>query len=478
MATVIRKLDWAVVWNPTSGRQEYARGVDIAFDAGALVHVGRDYAGPVEREIDGTARFALPGLINIHTHPTSEPLRKGMTDETLSPGFWHSSLYEYLTTIGNDPAGMRAAVQVAMAELMLSGVTTVVDLSVPFEGWLDILAASGLRAVIAPMFRDARWLTRDGHSLEYEWDHAGGRRAFDAAARLIDLACQHPSGRLSGMVAPSQIDTCGPELLRDAHDHAKARNLPFQVHAAQSMTEFQEMQRRHGKTPIQWLHGIGALDERSIVGHGIFLDHHPWVHWPTRLDLGLLADSGASVAHCPTVFAKRGVNLRTFGEYRRRGVNLGIGTDTYPHNFIEEMRNAIYIARAAAGRMDDVFASDVFEAATLGGAKALRRDDIGRLAPGAKADIVLIDVSDPAMRPLYDPLRSLIFAAGERAITDVFVDGAAIVRDRVCQTIDIEAATAALQEAQNRAAALVPERDWKARTMLELAPLSLPMANA
>ena len=241
MATVIRKLDWAVVWNPTSGRQEYARGVDIAFDAGALVHVGRDYAGPVEREIDGTARFALPGLINIHTHPTSEPLRKGMTDETLSPGFWHSSLYEYLTTIGNDPAGMRAAVQVAMAELMLSGVTTVVDLSVPFEGWLDILAASGLRAVIAPMFRDARWLTRDGHSLEYEWDHAGGRRAFDAAARLIDLACQHPSGRLSGMVAPSQIDTCGPELLRDAHDHAKARNLPFQVHAAQSMTEFQEM---------------------------------------------------------------------------------------------------------------------------------------------------------------------------------------------------------------------------------------------
>ncbi len=475
--TVVRNLDWAVVWNAGQARHEYARGVDLAFDGGGVLHVGKDYAGPADVEIDGRERLALPGMVNIHTHPTSEPLRKGVTDETLSPGFWHSSLYEFLTTIGNDREGMEAAVQVAMAELLLSGVTTVVDLSVPFDGWLDVLAASGLRAVIAPMFRDARWLTRDGHSLEYEWDHAAGRRAFDAAIQLIEGARQHPSGRLSGMVAPSQIDTCGAELLRDAHDHAKERNLPFQVHAAQSMTEFQEMQRRYGMTPIQWMHSVGALDERSIVGHGIFLDHHPWVHWPTRLDLGLLADSGATVAHCPTVFAKRGINLRTFGDYRRAGINLGIGTDTYPHNFIEEMRNAIYVARAAAGRLDDVFASDVFEAATIGGAKALRRDDIGRLAPGAAADVVLVDVSDRSMKPLYDPLRSLIFVAGERPIRDVFVGGEQMVRDGACLTIDLEAATAALQEAQARAAAMVPERDWKARTMLELAPLSLPMAG-
>lgn len=476
MTTVIRNLDWAVAWNAAQGRHEYARGVDLAFDGGEIGFIGKAYEGPADVEIDGSERLALPGMINIHTHPTSEPLRKGMTDETLSPGFWHSSLYEFLTTIGNDAEGAQAAVQVAMAELMLSGVTTVVDLSVPFDGWLDILADSGLRAVIAPMFRDARWLTKDGHSLEYEWDHAAGRQAFDAACRLIERARQHPTGRLSGMVAPSQIDTCGADLLRDAHDHAAERNLPYQIHAAQSMTEFQEMQRRYGMTPIQWMHSVGALDDRSIIGHGIFLDHHPWVHWPTRKDLGLLADSGATVAHCPTVFAKRGINLRTFGDYMRQGINLGIGTDTYPHNFIEEMRNAIYAARAASGRMDDLMASDIFNAATIGGAKSLRRDDIGKLDVGAKADIVLVDVSDRSMRPLYDPIRSLVFAAGERAIADVFVDGEAIVRDRKCLTIDLEAATDALQAAQERAATLVPERDWKARTMLEIAPLSLPMA--
>ena len=474
MTTVIRRADWAVVWNKTASRHEYARDVDVAFDAGGLVHVGQSYDGAAEQEIDGRDRLVLPGLINIHTHPTSEPLRKGMTDETLSPGFWHSSLYEFLTTIGNDQEGMKAAVQVAMGELLHSGVTTVVDLSVPFEGWLDVLAESGIRAVLAPMFRDARWLTRDGHSLDYEWDEAAGREAFARAQALIERARQHPSGRLSGMIAPSQIDTCTADLLRDAHDYANERNLPFQIHAAQSLTEFQEMQRRYGKTPIQWMHDVGALDDRSIIGHGIFLDHHPWVHWPTRNDLGILADSGATVAHCPTVFGKRGINLRTFGDYRRRGINLGIGTDTYPHNFIEEMRNAIYFARAAAGTLEDTFASDVFEAATIGGSKALRRDDIGRLTTGAKSDLVLVDLTDRSMKPLYDPLRSLVFAAGDKAITDVFVDGEAVVRDRKCLTIDMDAASQALQEAQERAASLVPGRDWKGRTMLELAPLSFP----
>src|SRR3546814_9802119 len=102
------------------------------------------------REIDGRDRFVLPGLVNIHTHPTSEPLRKGITDETRSPGFRHSSLYEYLTVFGNDAAGHTAAIRCALAELLMSGVTTVVDISSPFDGWLDELAASGIRAVAAP----------------------------------------------------------------------------------------------------------------------------------------------------------------------------------------------------------------------------------------------------------------------------------------------------------------------------------------
>ena len=232
----------------------------------------------------------------------------------------------------------------------MSGVTTAVDLSMPFEGWLDTLAQSGIRAVAAPMFRDARWFTRNGHELEYAWDKNAGRAAFDEARRLIDLANQHPSGRLSGMLCPAQVDTCSPELIRDAYDYAVERRLPFQIHAAQSINEFHKMFRRHGKTPIAWLHSIGALNRQTIIGHGIFLDHHPWLHWPTRGDLGLLRGTGATVAHCPTVFMRRGITMNTFGSYARQGVNLGLGTDTYPHNFLEEMRSALTISRAWQAR--------------------------------------------------------------------------------------------------------------------------------
>lgn len=471
--SVVRDLDWIVAWDAAADRHVYLRGGDLAFADGVLQAIGGRYDGPVGQEIDGRGLMAVPGLVDIHSHPTSEPLRKGVTDETRSPGFWHSSLYEFLTVFGNDTEGVKAAVRIAMAELLQSGVTTVADLSIPFDGWLDILAESGIRACVAPMFRDARWFTRNGHLLEYEWDEAAGRASFETALRTIDLARQHPSGRLSGMVSPSQVDTCTPSLLRDAYDAALERNLPFQIHAAQSVTEFHEMQRRHGLSPIQWLDSLGALGERSIVGHGIFLDHHPWLHWTTREDLGLLADRGATVAHCPTVFARRGITLRTFGRYVRAGVNMGIGTDTYPHNFLEEMRTALSCARVIAETVDDLETHDVLRAATVGGARALRQDDIGRLSAGCKADFALVDLKHPAMMPVRDPLRSLIYVAGERAVRDVFVGGQRVVADGRVLTIDVAAASEALQEAQARSLAAVPSRDWVGRTADELAPMAL-----
>src|SRR5499427_4158327 len=218
--TVFRNAAWVVAWDEARATHVYRRNIDVAMRDSEIVCVGKGYDGVADAEVDCTQRLVLPGLVNIHTHPTSEPLRKGITDETRSPGFWHSSLYEFLTVFNNDREGSVAAMRVALAELLLSGVTTVVDLSIPFEGWLDTLAESGIRAVAAPMFRDARWFTKNGHQLEYAWDKQAGREAFERARRLIDLANQHPSQRLSGMMMPAQIDTCSPELIRDAYDYA------------------------------------------------------------------------------------------------------------------------------------------------------------------------------------------------------------------------------------------------------------------
>ena len=471
-ATVIRNAAWVVAWIGAAERHHYLRDIDVAFAGNEIVHVGGDYDGPVDSEIAGNDLMVMPGLINIHSHPTSEPLRKGITDETRSPNFYHSSLYEFLTIFNNDADGTPPCHKVAMAELLQSGCTTVVDYSMAFDGWLDLLAEAGIRACVAPSFRDAPWYTKDGHLLEYDWsDRERGPKGFESAKRLIDLAQQHPSGRLSGMVSPAQIDTLNEDLLREAHDFAEERNLPFQIHAAQSVNEFIEMVRRHGTTPIQWMDEIGILSERTIIGHGIFLDHHPWLHWSTRKDLDLLAKRGATVAHCPTVFMRRGIALNTFGGYLEAGINMGIGTDTYPHNILDEMRNAGTVARAVAGTVDDLNTSDLFNAATIGGAKALRRDDIGRLAPGAKADLVLVDLKNQAMRPLREPLRSLIFVAVERAVRDVFVDGQQVVRDGRCLTIDLDTELEALEAAQQRSMERVPSIDYANRTADELSPM-------
>ncbi len=370
-----------------------------------------------------------------------------------------------------DAEGVPACAAVCFSELLLSGVTTLVDLSVAWDGWVDHIAASGLRGVLAPMYRSARWFTRNGHVVEYEWDAKAGEAAMKQAMDVLDAAAKHSSKRLSGMVAPSQIDTCTPELIRDSFAEAKRRKLPFQIHAAQSVVEFHEITRRHGMTPVQWLHGLGVLSPRSIIGHGIFLDHHTSAHWPETDDLGTLVDTGTTVAHCPIVFQRRGIAMQSFGRYVAAGVNMGLGTDTYPHNMLEEMRAVAIGSRMMAQDVWDLRTADVFNAATLGGARALGRSDIAAQPVGAKADIVLVDVEHPNMRPVRDPVRSLVYAAADRAVRTVVIDGRTVVEDGRVLTMDHEKACADLEAAQRRAEKQVAGLDWAKRGHMAISPL-------
>ena len=471
--TVIRNAGMVIGWEKG---HRYLPDADVAFEGGAITFVGRGYAGSADTVIDGKDMMVMPGLVNIHSHPSSEPMNKGLIDEIGSPGFYNSSLYEYLPIFRADAEAVPDCVRVALSELLLSGVTTLADLSMAHPGWLDLLAESGMRVCIAPMFRSARWFTKNGHLVEYEWNEAAGEKAMTEALSLIERAEQHPSGRLFGMVVPAQIDTCSEALLRDSFAEAKARGVAWQIHAAQSVNEFHEITRRHGFTPIGWLDHLGLLSERSIIGHGIFLDDHPSTPWHTKTDLARLAETGTTVAHCPTVFARRGITLKDFGRYQRAGVNMGVGTDTYPHNMLDELRLVSYLARTQAGDPRTMNSTDLFNAATIGGAKALGRDDIGRLAPGCRADIVLVDMAHPMMRPTHDPVRSLIYAAGDRAIRTVIVDGQMVVDDGRILTMDYPAAAAALHEAQTRVKASVPKLDWGRRSAEAISPLTFPSA--
>jgi 5-methylthioadenosine/S-adenosylhomocysteine deaminase len=476
--TLINNADWVIAWDAAERRHVYRRGIDIALDDDRIAFVGRGFAGTADRIIDGPNRLVLPGLIDLHSHPEHEPAYRGIREEHGLRTMHMTGLYERSQAFSADDAEARAAcAEFAYCELLRCGVTALVDISPGWDGWVDLFAKSGLRGFLAPGFASARWRLANDYTVAYDWDEAQGRRRFAAALALIDQAAAHPCGRLSGVVSPMQIDTCTEELLRDARDAARERGLPFTVHAAQSVVEVEEMLRRHGKTPIQWAHQLGLLGPGTILGHALFLDGHSWVRWWTRSDLGLLADSGAAVAHCPTPFARYGQMLENFGDYRRAGVTMGLGTDCAPHNLVEEMRKAAILARIAARDIHAVTTADLFDAATIGGAAALGRGDLGRIAPGMKADIVLVDLACPQMQPVRDPLRNFIYHAADRAVREVFIDGRQVVADGNVLTLDQEGAAARLAEAQRRIEAAVPGRDYRGRSAEEISPLSLALVD-
>ena len=177
---------------------------------------------------------------------------------------------------------------------------------------------------------------------------------------------------------------------------------------------------------------------------------------------------------CPLPNRRYGQTLENFGLYRRSGVNMALGTDVSPHNMLEEMRNAAILARVAGHDISAGTTADVFHAATIGGAKALGRDDIGRLASGCKADLVVVDLSDVAMIPARDPLRSLVYTAAERAVKDVYVDGIKVVADRCVLTLNRAEAAARVAASQVHMIEAAPRLDYAGRTADRISPLSLP----
>ena len=500
MATVIRNASWGVVWDEAAGRHAYARDIDIAFEdaaaGGRIVHVGPGYAtAEGDTEIDGRDLMVMPGLVNIHTHPTSEPLLRGLTEERKSRQFFMSTLYEFIMLVGrsqrtmtleeseaaglpvhehHDEGARRAAAKLAVWEMLKSGVTTFVDYSPMRPAWVEDLSPIGIRTCYAPSFRSGNWYTPNGREVMYDWDEPAGIRAFHEAMEFLDGIAGMDDDMHLSMVAPGQIDTCTPELLRLAHEQAHQRNLPWTVHTSQSVVEFREMMRRHGVTPVAWLEGLGLLSDHLILGHAIFLDHHSWIRWPDHEDLGRLVRHGVSVAHCPNQFARGGVTLEHFGRYVKEGVRMAIGTDTHPHNMLDEMRWAAVLAKVASADVDGASAASVFHAATVGGAEVLRRPDLGRLATGCKADLVLVDLTSPFMQPARDPLRSLLFSAQDRAVRDVYVNGSCVVRGGAPLTIDVAEAADELTRGQARALPGIPHRDYAKRTPEEAFPLALP----
>jgi cytosine/adenosine deaminase-related metal-dependent hydrolase len=447
----------------------------VVVEGDRVVHVGPGATappgGPTDEMVDARDRVLTPGLVSTHAHMAGSPLDRSFIEDTGRAQFFYSGLFEMLPVrdAAQDEAAGRAAVDFSMAELLRGGVTTVLEIGSLGEHVVQQAGRFGLRVYLGLSFRSGRWLTPDGRRVRWEWDEPAGRRGLARALAFHDAHDGAHGGLVRCCLAPGQVDTCTPELLRAARAAADERGCPLTLHASQSVVEFHEMVARHGQTPIAWLRELGFLGPRTILGHAIIVGGSSWTNHPPG-DVRILADSGASVAHAPWVFARRGVAMESFSRYREAGINLSLGTDTCPQSVIEAMRWAAVLSKTVERNAQATTAAHVFDAATLGGARALGRDDLGRIAPGAKADLVLWRASSWGMTPLRDPVKNIVYNAGAEDVDRVWVDGRLVVDGGRVLAADERAILEALQAAGARMWPRMREADRAGRGADELAP--------
>lgn len=447
----------------------------VVIEGNEIVHVGRNFGGTVDHVVDASNRVITPGFINTHSHLAGSPLDKSFIEDRGRRQFSMSGLSEMLPARSQaiDPEGTEACVDYSMAELLRTGTTTVMEIG----GIGDYVAAAtekaGLRAYIANGYRSGRWLTRDGKRMKYEWDEQAGIDGFHRAVEFIERIDGHANGRIKGFLSPAQVDTCTEELLRMTRKASDSMGVPLALHTSQSVFEFDAIVQRHGLTPVEWLESIGFLSEWNILGHVIIIAGSSWPQFAGD-DLAILARNGSSVAHCVWVFARRGIAMESFPSYIDAGVNMTLGTDTSPQSMIAGMRLTAVIGKIMARDSQKATAADVFNAATLNAAKMLHRADLGRIAHGAKADLLFWDASSMFMVPLRDPIKNIVYNAEAEDLREVIIDGDWVVRENRALNVDERKGNQALQFAGERMWSEMGPGDWAGRGADELSPQTFP----
>ena len=445
------------------GHRHLKDGV-VVYEGDTIVHVGQDYDGPSDHVIDAKDKVVTPGFINTHAHLSESPLDKSFVEDRGPRQFYLSGLFEFLSARDGaiTDAARRASIAYSIPELLRTGTTTIMEIGRYGDVVAEHAARSGIRAYIGQGYRSGRWYTANGRTVDYEWDEDDGVGAFNAAVDFIERVDGQENGRIKGFLTPMQIDTCSEALLRRSADAARDMKVPLALHVSQSVPEFHEMTRRNGCTPIEWLQKIDFLSERCILGHCIIPGESSWANYQAD-DIGILADTGANVAHAVWVFARRGIAMESFARYQKRGVNMTIATDTCPQSMIEAMRWTSVVPKIVDRQTQVATAADVFNAATLN---------------GAKADLLIWSSDSLFMTPLRDPIRNLVFSATAEDLQTSIIDGRVVMEDRVVPGYDPVELGRAVQAGAQAMWDGMKARDWAGRDIEQLSPSSFPAFRA
>jgi cytosine/adenosine deaminase-related metal-dependent hydrolase len=339
----------------------------------------------------------------------------------------------------------------------------------------------GLRAYLGPGYDSGRWVGGKGGRLTRVIDEAAGEKEFESALAFIRRVDGTLDGRVHGLLAPREIDTCTLDLLRATRKAADELGLPILMHAAYSVIELYETVMEHRMTPIELMDTLGLLAPDVTIGHGNIVADNGYFGYSGGRDIELMGKHRVSVSHCPVNIARRARSLDSWQKYTEAGINMTLGSDTYPRDLIMQMRTASYFGKVMSKNLSAASAAEVFEAATLGGARALGRDDLGRLAPGAKADILVIDLETrDSLRfgPVRDPIKALVECGIGDDVETVIVDGVVRMRDRVIPGLDIASLRRQAQAAGETVWSGLSGWDVLGRTAEQMSPWSFPLGGA
>jgi cytosine/adenosine deaminase-related metal-dependent hydrolase len=480
------------------GQHQLIRDGVVVYEGNTILHVGKAFEGHVDQTMSATDKLVAPGFIDTHVHSGHRASHRLITD-TGRPMYYGQPFLEISVpkegkVVKGDPrylkhgdAGSEAAFKLnaifTVAELLRNGVTTFVEYGSQLrvqDALLAEVTRLGTRAYLAPGYDCGRWVgDEQGRLKRVRNDQLG----LDGLKTALDWIARHDGaadGRVRGILVPREVETTSVEVLQRTRDAADELKLPMATHAAYSVLEFHDIVREHMMTPIELLDDLGLLRPTLNIGHGNFIADNPNLNYSVACDLELMGNAGVTVSHCPINIVRRARVLDSWKKYQQAGVNLSIGSDTYPRDMLMNMRTASYLGKIMSHTYLAATAGDVFRAATLGGAVSVGRDDLGRLAPGARADIICIDLTGRnslRLGPVRDPVKSIVECGVGDDVDTVIVDGIVRMERGVIPGVDFAALRNEAQQAGEVVWNTVEEWDPLGRTAEQASPWSFPLVD-
>ena len=442
-----------------AGRHVLIENGEIVFDDGIIIFVGRGYQGPVAQRVNHGNALIGPGFIDLDALSDLDTTILAYDNQPA----WRKGRVWPRDYLAAGPVEMLSRDQLAFQKrhaftnLIRNGITTALPIaSLFYRAWGETVAeftdaahaaaTLGLRVYLGPAYRTGNQVVDADGNIDTYYDEPRGLAELSEAIRFCERMEGSASGLVRTMLSPDRIETCTPELLRRTAAAGRTLGVPVRQHSCQSKIEYDLVVKQHGMSPPEWMASLGYLNERTLLPHGTYVSGSRHIDRPGR-DLEIIRDSGATIVHCPLVSGRGGGAIDHFGRYLGMGLRIGLGTDTAPPDMIANMQVGMILCRVMAGSATACRSEDYYNAATIGGADALGRQDLGRLQPGARADITVFELDRPHLGQVIDPIQTMLIAGHGRDFSTVVIDGRCVMDNRAILNCD-EAADKAQAQAQ------------------------------